>query len=189
MAFRQAEEEETTQPELPRPTVSVTMVVPPNVFEFYVDGTGGDDQNDGFTPETAFKTVSHPLTRVALALRTVHTQIQMAQSVVEQAIAKATVKKDVHVYLAGDLFQPETLSFSKRHSGTEEQRVLYSPFPKNEDRPHIHGGIKVGGWRIKNKEKRVWGAPAPHGVSNARQIYVNGLRATRTSIGPSFRIT
>jgi hypothetical protein len=45
--------------------------------------------------------------------------------------------------------------------------------------PVASGGARVSGWVVADPAKHLWSAPVPAGLTNTRQLYVNGLRATR----------
>ncbi|HTV49052.1 MAG TPA: fibronectin type III domain-containing protein, partial [Phycisphaerae bacterium] len=44
----------------------------------------------------------------------------------------------------------------------------------------ISGGVQVTGWKLVDASKNIWAAPAPESLTNTRQLYINGVRATRT---------
>jgi len=45
----------------------------------------------------------------------------------------------------------------------------------------ISGGVRINGWKVANRERNLWSATFPAGLQAPRQIYVDGVRATRTS--------
>jgi hypothetical protein len=45
--------------------------------------------------------------------------------------------------------------------------------------PVASGGIRVTGWAVADPAKHLWSAPVPAGLTDTRQLYVDGLRATR----------
>jgi len=177
----QGQEEQTQKPSVlfSAPRAHLTPVA----FEFYVDGEYGDDYNDGHSPTTALKTVNHPQLST-LQIDISNPQIQAAQSAVIQSLSRATKPEEVHVYLSGDFPQIKTLQFSSEHSGTgESSRIIYSPSPKSTSTPRIHGGVTISNWKLSDSTKNIWKAVPLKEFTDVRQIYVNGVRATRTSIG------
>jgi hypothetical protein len=45
----------------------------------------------------------------------------------------------------------------------------------------VSGGQSVTGWILSDKTKNIWSAPAPAQLTDTRQLYVNGVRASRAS--------
>ncbi|GGA77685.1 hypothetical protein GCM10011507_31160 [Edaphobacter acidisoli] len=45
--------------------------------------------------------------------------------------------------------------------------------------PVISGGVRVTHWTLVDKARNLWQAPAPAGLTNTRQLYVDGVRAHR----------
>ncbi len=45
----------------------------------------------------------------------------------------------------------------------------------------VSGGQAVTGWTLSDKTKNIWAAPAPAQLTDTRQLYVNGVRASRAS--------
>ena len=50
------------------------------------------------------------------------------------------------------------------------------------EKPSISGGIKVSGWQQLNSSLNVWRATTPPGQPAARQLYIDGERASRTKL-------
>jgi Fibronectin type III domain len=44
----------------------------------------------------------------------------------------------------------------------------------------ISGGVQITGWKLIDAGKNLWAAPAPDSLTNTRQLYIDGVRATRT---------
>jgi hypothetical protein len=44
----------------------------------------------------------------------------------------------------------------------------------------ISGGVQITEWSVVDRARNLWSAPAPAALRNARQMYVDGVRATRT---------
>src|SRR6266508_2236872 len=45
--------------------------------------------------------------------------------------------------------------------------------------PVVSGGVPVIGWSVADPARGLWSAPVPAGLTNTRQLYVNGVRAQR----------
>lgn len=48
------------------------------------------------------------------------------------------------------------------------------------EHPILSGAVRISRWHQIDSRRHVWTAPAPASVVNSRQLYVNGVRATRT---------
>ncbi|WP_141203071.1 RICIN domain-containing protein [Streptomyces griseorubiginosus] len=123
-------------------------------LNFYVDPTGGNDSNSGTSTSAAFKTV------------------QAAQAAVRAV--NGNMSDDIVVNLRGGTY-PLTapISFGTSDSGTNGHTVVYQAY--NNETPVISGGKSITGWTAAaNGEYK-----ASVGSLDFRQLYVNGVRATR----------
>ena len=85
---------------------------------------------------------------------------------------------DITVHLYGGVHRfSEALLLDERDSGTNGFNVIYSAVPGEQ--PIISGGAQVTGWTLLDPGQNLWSAPAPPGLANSRQLYVNGVRAQR----------
>jgi hypothetical protein len=90
-----------------------------------------------------------------------------------------TMTGDITVWLAGGTYRlSEPLILDAKDSGTGGHNVIYAAMP--DQTPIISGGLPVTGWKLVDAKKNLWSAPAPAGLTNTRQIYINGVRAERT---------
>ncbi|MFF1723683.1 RICIN domain-containing protein [Streptomyces sviceus] len=133
---------------------------------FYVDPVNGSDSNAGTSTATAFKT------------------IQAAQTAVRAV--NANMSDDIVVNLRGGTYPlTSPISFGTSDSGTNGHTVVYQAY--NGETPVITGGKAITGWTAAaNGEYK-----APVGSLNFRQLYVNGVRATRArfpDIGTDFQL-
>ncbi|WP_449353509.1 RICIN domain-containing protein [Streptomyces shaanxiensis] len=133
---------------------------------FYVDPTGGNDSNSGTSTAAAFRT------------------IQAAQAAVRAS--NTNMSDDIVVNLRGgtySLTSPITLGTSD--SGTNGHTVVYQAY--NGETPVISSGRTITGWTAaSNGEYK-----ASVGSLNFRQLYVNGVRATRArypDLGSDFQL-
>ena len=86
---------------------------------------------------------------------------------------------DVTVWLAGGTYRlAEPLALEAKDSGSGGHDVIYAAMEGQT--PVISGGARVTGWKLADAGKNLWSAPAPAGLKNTRQLYVNGVRAWRT---------
>jgi len=50
-----------------------------------------------------------------------------------------------------------------------------------DDSVTISGGVRISDWKVASPERNLWSAPFPNGLQPPRQIYIDGVRATRAS--------
>ncbi len=115
----------------------------------------GDDDNPG--------TVGAPLRTLTAA---------------QQAVRDLTSIPDggVSVLLRGGRYElNDTLALDARDSGRDGHPVTWAAWPGEQ--PVLDGGRLVGGWTVHDAAAGIWSAPA--GGLTARQLYVDGVRATR----------
>jgi hypothetical protein len=95
---------------------------------------------------------------------------------------------DITVWLAGGTYRlSEPLTLDAKDSGTGGHNVIYSAMDNQQ--PIISGGVQVTGWKLADASKNLWAAPAPAGLVNTRQLYVNGVRAYRAKGRLPVRLT
>jgi hypothetical protein len=117
----------------------------------------GDDADDGGSPATAVRTLPR------------------AQALV-RAVNQA-MTGDVRVELATGVYRLSApLRLDARDSGTGGHNVVWTAAAGA--RPVLSGGVPVTGWHQSDAARNIWSAPVPAGL-NTRQLYVNGVRATR----------
>ncbi|HTR40832.1 MAG TPA: fibronectin type III domain-containing protein [Pseudomonadales bacterium] len=86
---------------------------------------------------------------------------------------------DITVWLAGGTYRlAEPLVLGAQDSGSGGHNIIYAAM--DGQTPIISGGVQVTGWKLVDAGKNLWSAPAPAGLQNTRQLYVNGVRALRT---------
>ncbi|MFJ6081294.1 fibronectin type III domain-containing protein [Streptomyces sp. NPDC092369] len=122
--------------------------------DLYVSPTG-DDHADG--------SARHPV-------RT----LQRARDLVRTRAGR--LRSDLTVHLASGTYrQSGPLTLDARDSGTNGHRVIWQGTGDTE----VSGGRQVVGWRQVPDRKGLWSAPAPQGLTDTRQLYVDGVRAQR----------
>ncbi|MEV0634323.1 fibronectin type III domain-containing protein [Streptomyces sp. NPDC050619] len=115
----------------------------------------GDDHADG--------TARHPV-------RT----LERARDLVRARAANLT--SDLTVRLASGTYrQSGPLVLDARDSGTNGHKVIWQGTANTV----ISGGRQVSGWQPVAGRKGMWSAPAPQGLKDTRQLYVDGVRAQR----------
>jgi hypothetical protein len=87
---------------------------------------------------------------------------------------------DLTVYLEEGTYRLERpLVLEARDSGSGGHNVVYTA-ARSGILPVISGGVRITGWKLADRAKNLWQAPAPAGLDNTRQMFVDGVRAHRT---------
>ncbi len=122
---------------------------------YYVDPANGSDQASGASVDAAFRT----LARAKQAVRSVN----------------ATMKDDIVVNLRGGTYSLTTpLVLDTADSGMNGHTVIWKAYAS--ETPLITSARRVTGWRsVGNGQYK-----AAVGAMNFRQMFVNGVRATRS---------
>lgn len=149
---------------------SVLLLSPPAhaaTTNYYVDPVNGNDTNSGTSTAAAFRT------------------IQAAQTAVRGV--NANMSGDVVVNLRGGTYSlTSPITFGTSDSGTNGHNVIYQAY--NGENPVVSSGRSITGWtEVGNGEYQ-----ASVGTFNFRQMYVNGVRATRArypDLGSDFQLT
>jgi hypothetical protein len=111
------------------------------------------------------------------AMRPVRT-LERAQQLVRARDRRLT--KDLTVRIASGTYRlTRPLAFDARDSGSGGHRVIW----QGTGAGVVSGGLRVTGWRPVPGHAGLWAAPAPQGLGDTRQLYVDGVRAQRAS-GP-----
>lgn len=92
---------------------------------------------------------------------------------------------DIRVNLQPGVYRLERpLTLDARDSGTGGHNVIYASTLNSSrtgaaDFALVSGGVQVTGWKLDDKARNLWSAPAPAALKDSRQLYVNGIRAMR----------
>ncbi|MET7703062.1 fibronectin type III domain-containing protein [Streptomyces sp. NPDC005485] len=122
--------------------------------DLYVSPSG-DDQANG--------TVQHPV-------RTLERARDLARDRV------ADLNGDLTVHLASGTYRrSKPLVLDARDSGANGHKVVW----QGTGNTVVSGGRKVAGWQKDEGRPGLWSAPAPQGLTDTRQLYVDGVRAQR----------
>lgn len=101
--------------------------------------------------------------------------IEKARDVVRTINSNMT--GDIYVYLRGGTYAlTSTLAFTQIDSGMNGYNVIYKNYLN--EAPVISGGTTITGWTLYDAGKNIYRASVPSTLET-RQLYVNGIRATR----------
>jgi len=93
---------------------------------------------------------------------------------VERAVALAREQRYHEVELAGGVYrQASPLFLTAADSGLMLHAAKGQPVT-------LSGGVRVAGWKLVDASRSLWSATLPEGVAEPRQIYIDGVRASRT---------
>jgi hypothetical protein len=70
------------------------------------------------------------------------------------------------------------LVLDARDSGSNGHNVIYTSAVDGQY-PVLSGALAVTEWKLVDRARNLWSAPAPDGLGNTRQLYVDGVRAHR----------
>ncbi|WP_443060782.1 fibronectin type III domain-containing protein [Streptomyces sp. NBC_00448] len=85
---------------------------------------------------------------------------------------------DLTVHLVDGTYRLDhPLTLDSRDSGSGGHQVVW----QGSGKAVISGGKQVTGWHQVTGHSGLWAAPAPRGLSDTRQLYVDGVRATRAA--------
>ncbi len=136
----------------------VALLATPCFAQVHVS-PGGDDANPG--------TQARPV-------RTLEHAVALARGL------EASAAGDVTIELAGGsyrLMQP--LALTADDSGRSSGHSLIFAAQAGAH-PIVSGGIQIRGWKKVDGAKNIWAALVPSTVAATRQLYVDGVRASRT---------
>jgi len=118
---------------------------------------GGDDRNPG-TEEQPLRTIE----RARDAVRGLNHDMA----------------DDITVFIAGEYPVARPILFGTQDSGSNGFSIIYTAAPG--EHPVFTGAIRVEGWTLVDGARNLWSAPAPPGLENTRNLFVNGTPVTRT---------
>ncbi|MDP9050537.1 MAG: fibronectin type III domain-containing protein [Acidobacteriota bacterium] len=111
------------------------------------------------------------------------TQAQPVRTL-ERAVAlargqEASATKDVTIELVGGSYRlARPLALTADDSGRNGHNLIFTA--QVGAHPIISGALQIRGWKKVDGAKNIWAAPVPSTVTASRQLYVDGVRATRT---------
>lgn len=137
--------------------LGAALLAIPCFAQIHVSPTG-DDANAG-TQARPVQTLQHA---VALARR-----------------QEARMAGDVTIELAGGTYRlTQPLTLTPDDSGRNGHNLIFAA--RAGTHPVVSGGMQIMGWKKVEAAKNIWAAPVPSTVVASRQLYVDGVRATRT---------
>ena len=87
--------------------------------------------------------------------------------------------KDVVVTLAGGTYRlKRPVRIDASDSGRNGNNLVFTA--ATGEHPVLNGAVQITGWKVVDKAKDLWAAPWPPGLTDSRQLYIDGARATRT---------
>lgn len=112
------------------------------------------------------------------ALGSARHPVRSLSHAVELARQMNTGKSDVRIVLEDGVFRlGKPLRLDASDSGKAGHNIVFAAAPGSH--PVISGAVRIEGWKLIDRSRNLWSAVVPRSISNSRQIYVNGLRATR----------
>ena len=97
----------------------------------------------------------------------------------EHAIILGRSAKDRRIVLRGGTYRlTEPLRLTAADSGTAGHDLVFTAAPG--EHPILSGAVRIEHWQQADPVRHLWSAPVPASVTNTRQLYINGWRATRT---------
>ena len=137
--------------------LGLALTAAPGFTQIYVS-PHGRDANAG-TRDNPVRTLEHAKT--------------LAVAAMQKAQGDAAVIVDAGTYR---LTRP--LTFTPADSGIHGHNLVFEARPGT--RPILSGSVRITGWKLYDATKNIWSAKVPSGVKGARQLYIDGVRATRT---------
>jgi hypothetical protein len=147
----------TQTPRIPFLLFALALLATPCLAQIHVS-TAGRDANPG--------TQQKPV-------RTLERALALAQAAKEKATGDVTIALTGGTYR---LMQP--LALGPQDSGAKGHNLVFAAEPGQH--PIMSGAVRVTGWKKFDAAKNLWAAPLPAGAGNSRQLYIDGVRATRT---------
>jgi hypothetical protein len=140
-----------------------------------------------------FSHFSHLLLLVPLAAQTALGQIYVSPKgddahkgtaaspvrTLERALELSRSARDRRIVLRGGTYRlAQPLQLTAADSGATGHDLVFTAAPG--EHPILSGAVRIEQWHLADPARRLWSAPVPASVSNTRQLYINGWRATRT---------
>jgi hypothetical protein len=140
-----------------------------------------------------FSHFSHLLLLVPLAAQTALGQVYVSPKgddahkgaaaspvrTLERAVELSRSAIDRRIVLRGGTYRlAQPLQLTAADSGSAGHDLVFTAGPG--EHPILSGAVRIEQWHLADPARHLWSAPVPASVSNTRQLYINGWRATRT---------
>jgi len=103
----------------------------------------------------------------------------LEKAVVLARAAKLKATGDTTIALAGGVYHLERpLILTPDDSGANGHYLVMSAEPGQQ--PVVSGGAQITGWKLYDQAKNIWTATVPKKFTASRQLYIDGVRASRT---------
>lgn len=90
-----------------------------------------------------------------------------------------TGASDVRIVLSNGTYRlTQPLRLNAADSGKNGHNLVFAA--ASGAHPVVSGAVRITGWKLADRTRNLWTATVPAGVDNTRQLYINGVRATRT---------
>ncbi|MDR3747870.1 MAG: right-handed parallel beta-helix repeat-containing protein, partial [Acidobacteriota bacterium] len=97
----------------------------------------------------------------------------------ERALELSRTSSPRRIVLRGGTYRlAEPLRLLPADSGSSSHDLVFASAPG--EHPVLSGAVRIEHWHLIDPAKHIWSASVPSSVTNSRQLYINGLRATRT---------
>lgn len=96
----------------------------------------------------------------------------------ERALELSRSTGEQHIVLRGGTYRlAKPLHLIPSDSGSPGHELRFAAALGQH--PILSGAVRIEGWRLDDATRHLWSAPVPEAVANSRQLYVNGVRASR----------
>ena len=85
---------------------------------------------------------------------------------------------DITVFIGGTYRITRPIEFGPDDSASNGFSIVYTAAPGAH--PVVSGGFPVAGWNLADRSRNLWWAPAPEGLADSHDLFVNGVPASRT---------
>ena len=97
----------------------------------------------------------------------------------QRAIAMSRSAEDRRIILRGGTYRlTAPLELTPDDSGSAGHDLVFIAAPG--EHPILSGAVRIEHWQLQDPARHIWSALVPTPVTNSRQLYIDGWRATRT---------
>jgi len=96
----------------------------------------------------------------------------------ERALALSRSTGQNRIVLGGGTYRlAAPLHLLPSDSGAKGRELIFAAAPG--EHPIVSGAVRIEHWTLQNAKQHLWSAPVPASILNSRQLYINGIRASR----------